>query len=117
MSLRVLGNVGEEFAKSLLLRNGYKILTRNFRTRFGEIDIVAVDDDTLVFVEVKTRRNSKFGEPEEAASYHKLSHIKKAAQYYLLRYKIPFKKQRIDVVSLLVENGTVKSSKIIKLLG
>lgn len=111
---RRFGQLGEDYAVKLLKRKGYKILERNFRAKFGEIDIVAKDGDTLVFVEVKTRWSKKFGLPEEAVTPKKLSKIKRTGEYYSLTHPTLPKKLRIDVVALEVEGGRVTSAKIIK---
>lgn len=111
---RYFGDLGEDFAVRLLKRRGYKIKERNFRTKFAEIDIVALDGDTLVFVEVKTRWSKKYGKPQEAVTPWKLRKIQKAAQFYSLTHPTYPKKLRIDVVAIEVEGGEVTSSKVIK---
>ena len=62
------GDYGEQVAEKVLVKKGYKILERKFRSRMGEIDLIAKDRETLVFVEVKSRLNNKFGRPEEAVN-------------------------------------------------
>ncbi len=114
MSTRKYGELGEEIARNLLIKNGYKILTRNFKSKFGEIDVIAQDHDTLVFVEVKTRWSRKFGTPEEAVTPWKLARIKKTAEYFCLKNPGLPKKLRIDVVAIEIENGRLLSAKIIK---
>lgn len=107
------GNLGERFAESLLKRKGYSILKTKFRSRFGEVDIIALKDSTLVFVEVKTRWSEKFGKPEEAVTPWKLKKIAKTGEYFsLLNPTLP-KKLLIEVVAIEVENGKVTSAKII----
>ncbi len=108
------GDLGEDFATDLLKSKGYKIIDRNFRTKFGEIDIIALDGDVLVFVEVKTRHSRKYGKPEEAVTPRKIFRIRKAGEYYLLTHKNMPKKLRIDVVAIEAEGKTVTSAKIIK---
>ncbi|GAB6183354.1 YraN family protein [Thermodesulfovibrio hydrogeniphilus] len=78
-----LGREGEKLAAEYLNKKGYKILETNFRTKFGEIDIVAKNKDFIVIVEVKTRLSDKFGEPELAVDYRKQQKLKKLALYYL----------------------------------
>ena len=97
----LLGKTGEELAASLLKENGYKILARNFKTKIGEIDIIARDKDTISFVEVKTRHSDKFGLPQEAISRPKQRQISKAALAYLKYNNLLNKKARFDVVSIL----------------
>lgn len=110
-----LGKLGEIFAVKLLKANNYKIIDRNFRTKFGEIDVVAIDNDTLCFVEVKTRWGRKYGSPEEAVTFRKIARIKKAASLYIKKYTNLPKKYRIDVVAIEIENGKVASAKIIQM--
>ena len=108
-----VGALAENFAVNLLSAKGYKIVDRNFHSRFGEIDIVATKDSTLIFIEVKARWSNKFGAPEEAVTQSKLWKIQKTGEYYsILHPELP-KKLRIDVVALEVEGGRVTSSKII----
>lgn len=98
-----LGDQGEKMALNFLQKLGYKIIETNFRKPFGEIDIIAKDKETLVFIEVKARSNEKFGSPEEAITFWKKRRIIKAAQYYLLKNNlknIPF---RIDVIAIKID--------------
>jgi putative endonuclease len=104
MSNQSLGKEGERAAERFLAEQGYKILGRNFRTRFGEIDIVARDGDCLVFAEVKTRRGDAFGLPEEAVTAAKQRHLIAAAQIYLGQKKMPHALWRIDVLALTKNN-------------
>jgi len=110
-----LGNLGENLALKQLKNNGYKILERNFRSKFGEIDIIAQEGDFLVFIEVKTRWSQKFGPPEEAVTPRKIKRITKAAQYYkMLHPELP-EALRIDVVAIdLSPGGEVGEIKILK---
>ena len=110
----LFGKRAEEIASELLVEKGYKILQRNFRSRFGELDLIALDRDTLVFVEVKARKNRKFGLPQEAVTKSKLWKIKKTAEYYSLLHPTLPKKLRIDVVALMFENYELVYSKIIQ---
>ncbi len=114
MDNRSTGFKGEDYACGLLKKEGYKILDRNFRTKFGEIDIIAKDGSALVFVEVKTRHSLKYGQPEEAVNRYKISNIKRAAYIYLKTSNNISKMLRIDIVSILVEGNLVKTAKIIK---
>lgn len=113
MQTQAGGKAGENFAAKKLEELGYRIIARNFRSRFGEIDIVAVARDTLVFVEVKTRWSSKFGSPVEAVTPKKIANIEKTGQYFsLLNSNLP-KKQRIEVFAIEAEKGRILSYKII----
>jgi putative endonuclease len=104
MSNQSFGRVGEAAAAEYLKNLGYKILARNFRTRWGEIDIIAKDDDCLVFAEVKTRADERYGAPEEAVTRTKQEHLVKAAQIYLSQTHQAHALWRIDVLALLKQN-------------
>lgn len=109
-----LGRIAENFTVSLLEDKGYKIIERNFHSRFGEIDIIACEGSVLVFVEVKARWSNKFGLPEEAVTPQKIWKIKKTADYYCLINSINDAKMRIDVVALEMDGNKVLSSKVIR---
>lgn len=95
-----MGAKGEKEAEEYLNGLGYKIIDRNFRSKFGELDLVALKDGTLVFMEVKARATNLFGLPEEAVTKRKISHITLAGEYYAsLHPELP-KLQRIDVVAI-----------------
>ena len=101
-----LGFTGEELAVKYLRRRGYKILERNYRCPLGEIDAVALKDGFLVFVEIKTRRTSLFGPPQEAVNTKKRKKLKDLALYYLsqkgLGERLPL---RFDVVAVDLSKG------------
>jgi putative endonuclease len=78
-----LGRWGEDAAARYLTERGYKVIARNVRTEFGEIDLIAKQGDQLVFVEVKARSGSQFGQPEEAVTQTKQEHLVNAAESYL----------------------------------
>jgi len=77
------GNRGEDLATEFLGNKGYLILERNFRTRFGEIDIVCLDGEILVFVEVKTKKGHDFGEPEEMVNKSKLAQVQRMGEVFV----------------------------------
>ena len=108
-----LGKLAEDFAVKLLTKKGYKVIERNFRSRFGEIDIIALKEEILVFVEVKARWSTKFGKPEEAVTPSKIWKIGRTGEYYSLLHPNLPKKLRIDVVALEIKDGRVVSSKLI----
>ena len=96
------GKYGEDLACVYLKKIGYKIVERNFRIRGGEIDIIAIDKQTLVYVEVKTRSSHRFGLPEEAVTYRKINFLTRAAKFYRNSEKhlnLP-KLERIDVLAI-----------------
>lgn len=107
-----LGRFGEELAAKYLQKNGYRILARNFRKGYGEIDIITQKEDTLVFVEVKTRIGDKYGKPEEAITPWKLKALIRTVQYYkVLHPKLP-DSLRIDLLAIdLSPAGEVKTLK------
>lgn len=105
MSNISFGFAGQSAAEKYLAKEKYKILGRNFRTRWGEIDLIAKDGDCLVFVEVKTRHDTSYGQPEEAVTWAKQRHSIAASQIYLNQKKTPNALWRIDVLSLL-QTGT-----------
>lgn len=105
---RKIGGTNEQRAKEYLESIGYQIIECNYFTRVGEIDIVAKEDNYLVFVEVKSRSNLGKGYPEEAVQIRKMKSMIKTANYYLLRHGLSFDTPcRFDVVSILEDNITV----------
>jgi putative endonuclease len=103
-----LGKSGEEAAIELLKNSGYKVWHRNYRTRLGEIDIIAKDKDTICFVEVKTRLSDKQGLPAESISRVKQRHISKAALMFLKEKNLLSQKARFDVVAIAYSEGVPK---------
>lgn len=99
------GRTGEEIAAAYLARKGYQILSRNYRCRYGEIDIVARHGQTLVFVEVKAGRSGNFGTPESWVDGRKQQHLGNAAAVYLDEHGIADVDCRFDVVAILLERG------------
>jgi putative endonuclease len=95
-----LGRTGERLAAEALLSKGYHILERNFRCRQGEIDLVAEDEQDLIFVEVKARRGVSFGLPEDAITSHKRRKLVEVASYYLDLHACSERSWRIDVVAV-----------------
>lgn len=108
-----IGDSGEEFATRFLQKRGYRILHRKFRSRFGEVDIVAQDKKAIVFVEVKTRKSHKYGRPEEAVGYYKLKHINRVANFYIQKYKLNNLEQRVEIVALEVGSDNKYIPKLI----
>jgi putative endonuclease len=99
-----LGSHGEALAAAFLQRNGMKILERNFRCKGGEVDIVAKDGETIVFVEVKTRRTLTCGPPQAAVTGFKQRQISKAALAWLGKNRMQDPPSRFDVIAILVDN-------------
>jgi putative endonuclease len=94
------GMWGEAKARSFLFQKGYKILAAHYRLKIGEIDIIAQDGETIVFVEVKTRRNDDYGTPAEAVNFRKQRKIKMTALGYLQRLSLQDKPVRFDVIEV-----------------
>lgn len=105
-----LGKAGEDLAEKYLCSKNYQILKRNFRSKLGEIDIIARDGKTLVFCEVKTRLSTRYGQPFEAVTPRKQATIRAVAEIYLALQKNTsrFNTIRFDVVSILSTNGGIK---------
>jgi putative endonuclease len=99
-----LGNQGEKAAGNYLKSKGYKIVEKNYRCKLGEIDLIAEKDDFIVFVEVKTRSNDKFGKGFEAVVNKKIDKIRRVAMLYMIQKDLQ-KEIRFDVIS--IDNNVV----------
>jgi len=104
------GLTGEALAEIHLKQAGYRILERNYRTKLGEIDIIAKDRDTIVFIEVKTRRSEHYGSPKWAVTAKKKRKISMVALLYLKSTRQSQAKARFDVVSIgpMEENARIE---------
>ena len=102
---KFLGRVGEEKAAEFLKNKGYEIIKANHRSHFGEVDIIAKDGDTIVFVEVKTRSGDGYGAPSEAVDYKKREKYFKIATDYLMREGLDDVNCRFDVIE--IEKGEI----------
>lgn len=100
VSTRSVGNQAEDLATKYLKKLGYKILKRNYTIRGGEIDIIALDCDELVFVEVKARFSHSFGSPIESITFFKMKTLLKTAAIYANLIKWGDKPYRIDLVTI-----------------
>lgn len=98
---KVFGTTGEMQTKQFLEQKNYIVLEMNYRTKIGEIDIIAKDKNTIVFVEVKSRNSLAFGYPREAVTPQKQRKIQQIAQLYLMKTKNMDKPIRFDVVEIL----------------
>lgn len=96
-----LGKRGEALAWDFLRRQGYAILEKNYRTRYGEVDVIARKQDTFVFLEVKTRRDHEFGLPEEAVDSRKRQKLIRAAEAFLQVKKLENHPARFDILSII----------------
>ena len=102
------GKRGEDIACDFLVKKGYRILHRNFRTKKGEIDIIGELENTLVFFEVKSRKSSKYGYPKEYVSNLKKKRILHAACFYLTKKGFWSRPVRFDIIGIIFGQGEVK---------
>lgn len=102
---QILGIEGEASAAAYLKEKGYTVVAQNYRCTYGEVDIIAKDGNTLVFVEVKTRSSKTFGSPLAAVGYRKQQQISKTAFAYLSENQLGDVDARFDVISILREKG------------
>ncbi|MCX8030290.1 MAG: YraN family protein [Thermodesulfovibrionales bacterium] len=102
-----IGNRGENIAANYLREKGYLLLHRNYLTPYGEVDIIAKENNTLVFVEVKTRKRMTFGNPYESVTLKKQAKLKNIALFYLKNIQELYQ-VRFDVISIKFENGQTK---------
>jgi putative endonuclease len=99
------GKWGEDLAVAYLEKKGYTIVERDWKSGRRDIDIIALDDDVVVFVEVKTRRNRLYGEPEDAIDYYKLQNLQQAISHYV-KFRNIRQDIRFDIISVV---GTIGS--------
>ncbi len=95
-----LGERGEALAWNFLRKEGYAILEKNYRTRFGEIDVIARKQDVVVFLEVKTRRDHTFGPPQESVDWKKRQKLSRTAEAYLQAKGLENRPARFDILSI-----------------
>jgi putative endonuclease len=102
------GRLGEKMAGEFLTKKGYQILERNFRTRFGEIDLIVTKNNVLVFVEVKLKIGEDFGTPEEMIDKKKLWQVEKTAQRFLIEnpsYEKKYESFQFDAVCVVLDES------------
>lgn len=104
---KIKGKAGEDVACKYLKKHGYTIFHRNFKTEIGELDIVATDTHTLVFVEVKARMGDDFGTPAEAVDYHKRRKISEVAAQYIKKFRYFDAPVRFDVIEVFLADKSV----------
>ena len=100
-----VGNKGESLAEDYIKRKGYKIIQRNYRCRLGEIDIIAKDDDTIVFIEVRTKQNENFGSPQDSVTSTKMSKISKTALSFIQEKNLSGFSYRFDFIAITFSQG------------
>ena len=108
LNRKSVGNKGEEEAAKYLVKNKYKIMAKNFRCIFGEIDIIAMDGEDVVFVEVKVRRSSEYGMPEEAVTGLKQKKIIRSALEYVKLNRLPVSNLRFDILAIGPESNRIE---------
>lgn len=103
-----IGNLGEIISANYLENNYYKILDKNFKCRNGEVDIIAIKNSTLTFVEVKSRFFTSFGNPCESVTYHKQSKIINCANYYIFKNNFYNYNIRFDIIEIVLDLNSTK---------
>lgn len=99
------GKLAEELAAKHLEKHGLKLLTRNFRCPLGEIDLVAQDNKTIVFVEVRSRSTASYGSPQESVARTKQKRLTRLARWYLKQYDLEKQPARFDVIAIIWQSG------------
>lgn len=108
MENKTTGNFGEKLAYDYLIKTGYKILETNFTTRIGEIDLIVEKEDIIAFVEVKARKNLKYGMPCEAVNSRKMQKIIRVAENYIAYRGKEDRQYRFDVIEVFLgEEGKI----------
>ena len=107
MNNKQKGDLGELIARNYLINKGAKIIESNYKIKTGEIDIISILDEELVFIEVKARTNTRYGYPSEAVNYKKIKKIINTANYYLLTNNLYNKKIRFDVIEVYLKENKV----------
>jgi len=108
LTSRSAGARGEDLALRYLIGRGYEVVERNYRTRRGEIDLIVRKRDTIVFVEVKLRHSTEFGDPLEAVTPRKQATIRSLAEQYLADHQPDYDTVRFDVIGILAERGSLR---------
>jgi len=98
---RIIGSEKEQLAAGFLNTLGFRILERNYRIRSGEIDLIAMEGDTLCFIEVKYRSGLRYGMPAEAVDLRKQKHILLVSQHYMMTNSISYRSIRYDIVEIV----------------
>ena len=115
MTNKTIGKYGEEIAKNFLIKNGFKILEQNYRySKIAEIDIIALKNKVVHFVEVKTRTQDVFRKPLEAITKTKLKQIYTCAMFYISNSKGKYKKYQLDGIGIELDKDTVKNIEFIE---
>ena len=105
---QALGELGERIAERWMERKGWRLVGRRFRNGHRDIDLIVEGEDTVVFVEVKARRPSDFGDPVEAVGWRKQRELVRSAHVWMGRFGVPGRSYRFDIVGVLVDGRTVR---------
>ncbi len=103
---RQIGDLGEDLACDYLVKQGWKILDRNYFSGHSEVDIIAKDGSIIVFIEVKMRSSTRFGQPEEYVTESKVAHVFKAAETWMQEQHLLDAPMRFDIIGILNKKGT-----------
>lgn len=115
MTRRDTGRLGEKLAQDFLNRRGYEIIETNYRTRDGEVDVIARHKDTLVFIEVRAKKGLNFGTPEESITETKMAKLRLVAEHYRQTHTDLPAAWRIDVVAVMLDkDGRVRRINLIE---
>ena len=101
------GKTGENIAISYLKKNNYKIISKNYKCKVSEIDIIAIKENILTFIEVKSRTNKDYGMPYEPVDNKKISKIRKGAQIFLISNTINYEGISFDIIEVFLNDNTV----------
>ena len=112
----ILGKTGEDIAVEYLIEKNYKIIERNFYCKNGEIDIIALKDNYLIFIEVKTRSSTEYGLPSEAVTKKKLESLYKTAKYYVYTRNLQDEFIRFDVIEVYCKNSKYEVNHILQVI-
>jgi len=107
-----IGEIGEEIAVKYLLKEGYYILERNYRNRFGEIDIIAAKDEYTIFIEVKSRSSENYIELAQTLYYRQINHMRQAAIFYFSDKSIHISAIRFDLIALKIDPAAKRIDKL-----
>lgn len=102
---RSIGRLGEILAADYLEKNGYKILAHNWRSPYGEIDLVSRRGEAIVFVEVKTRTSQSLGPPEISITHRKMQHLRETAACYIMEQSDETAAWQIDLITIQIRDG------------
>jgi len=113
VSTQRLKVIGEDTAAAFLTKSGFRLIARNWRTKFGELDLIAMDGPTLVFIEVKARQRADFIDPALAVDYRKQIKLRRLASAFLAQRAPVFDGCRFDVVSVVAGEHPVRINHIV----